>query len=230
EAYTASLHRATAGNPLAVHELLFEQARDGIAPTAHAAETIGERAPQALQRNALARLGRMQPAVAVTAHALAVLGDRAMPRQVAKLGELDPEETARALDALVGEGVLARGTVLAFAHPLLRTAIYDALPARGRARLHARAAAILAKDGADPEAVAAHLLLCDPAGNRASIRDLRAAAVAAMRRGAPVAAVAYLARALAEPPPAAERGSLLVELARAETLIRSPAAVEHLQA
>ena len=230
EEFTARLHRVTAGNPLAVHELLFEQARAGVPPTARTAGVLGERAPQALQRNVLARLGRLQGPVAVVANALAVLGDRAVPRQVAELAELDLDETARALDALSGEGMLAQGPVLEFAHPLLRTAIYDALPARRRARLHARAATILRQDGADPEAIAAHLLLCDPEGSPASVLSLRAAAAAARRRGDPPAAVAYLARALAEPSPVAERAPLFIELAHAETLIRSPAAIEHLRA
>ena len=83
--------------------------------------------------------------------------------------------------------------------------------------------------GADPEAIAAHLHLADPAADPQSVRSLRAAAVRDPPGGAP-AAVAYLTRALDEPPPESERGSLLCELADAEMLIRSPAAIEHLRA
>jgi DNA-binding CsgD family transcriptional regulator len=226
--FTLRLHHVTAGNPLALHELLSEQLRAGVAPTAAAAERLGERAPDALQRNVLARLRRLPPAAALAAHALAVLGDGSPPRQIAALGELEAEAAARALDSLAGEGLLAEGPAPAFAHPLLRTAVHDALPARRRARLHARAAAILREDGADPEATAAHLLLCDPEGSPPNLVSLRAAAAAAIRRGAPPAAVAYLTRALVEPPPAAERAALLAELAHAEILIRSPAAIAHL--
>jgi DNA-binding CsgD family transcriptional regulator len=229
ERFATSLHRVTGGNPFAVHELLKELEQAAVAPTAAAAVELGTRAPEALQRNVLMRIGRLRPAAGSAAQALAVLGDRAVPRHVAILAELDLDATAHALDALVREGTLARGPTLAFGHPLVRTAVYDALPVRRRARLHARAASILDENGADPEAVAAHLLLSDPEGSVESVRNLRAAAVAAIRRGAPSAAVTYLTRALSEPPSARERASLLAELARAETLIRSPAALGHIQ-
>ena len=44
-----------------------------------------------------------------------------------------------------------------------------------------------------------------------------------------LSAVAYLRRALAEPPSAAERADLLLELGSAEALVRGDAAVEHLR-
>ena len=48
-------------------------------------------------------------------------------------------------------------------------------------------------------------------------------------RGASESAVAYLRRALAEPPPAAERADMLLELGSAESLVSGAAAVEHLR-
>ena len=59
---------------------------------------------------------------------------------------------------------------------------------------------------------------------------LREAARRASTRGASESAVAYLRRALDEPPHAAERADVLVELGSAETRISGEAAVEHLQA
>ena len=59
---------------------------------------------------------------------------------------------------------------------------------------------------------------------------LREAARRASTRGASESAVAYLRRALDEPPAAAERAELLVELGSAETRVSGEAAVEHLQA
>ncbi|HEX8205659.1 MAG TPA: helix-turn-helix transcriptional regulator, partial [Solirubrobacteraceae bacterium] len=58
---------------------------------------------------------------------------------------------------------------------------------------------------------------------------LRDAAASAMRRGAPESAVAYLKRALDEPPPGDERPALLLDLGVAEVQSRAPAAVEHLR-
>ncbi len=165
------------------------------------------------------------------AQALAVFGLHAALRDVAALSELDLEETGRAIDALAHEGILDRREALGFAHPLIRTVVYEALPARRRAKLHGQAAGILIDAGADPEAIAAHLRLTDPAGDARSVRCLRDAAAAAIRRGAPPAAVAYLQRALAESRPRSPSGPRCFASWRiAETLIRSPASIEHLRA
>ena len=53
--------------------------------------------------------------------------------------------------------------------------------------------------------------------------------ILAFERGASDAAVAYLRRALEEPPAPKSRASVLLELGRAETRAREPAAVEHLE-
>jgi DNA-binding CsgD family transcriptional regulator len=227
--FVAELHRVTGGNPFSVNEVLGELARAGTAPSVQAAEGLQERAPEALQRDVLRRIARLGEPASATARALAVLGERTTPREVALLGELDPDTTADALDALCAEGVLSAEDPLVFAHPLLRAAVYDALPARRRARLHARAAALLIEDGAPAETIAAQLLRSDPEGNPANVKSLRAAAADGMRRGAPQQALAHLTRALAEPPSSQERAALLAELAAAETLLRAPAAIGHLQ-
>jgi tetratricopeptide (TPR) repeat protein len=58
---------------------------------------------------------------------------------------------------------------------------------------------------------------------------LRDAARRARSRGAPESAVAYLRRALAEPPPAADRPAALLELGAAEALIGGGGALDHLR-
>ena len=50
----------------------------------------------------------------------------------------------------------------------------------------------------------------------------------ALARGAPAAAVAWLARALAEPPPPGGRAEVLLELGSAELRLGAPEAVDHL--
>jgi DNA-binding CsgD family transcriptional regulator len=94
---------------------------------------------------------------------------------------------------------------------------------------HARAARLLGEAGADPERVAAHLLLVPPAADAQVVATLREAARRAGARGASESAVAYLRRALAEPPADADRAELLLELGSAETHVSGEAAVEHLQ-
>jgi hypothetical protein len=67
-------------------------------------------------------------------------------------------------------------------------------------RAHRRAAEILDQTGAEPERVAAHLVLVPAASDPFVVETLRLAADRALVRGAPEAAVRYLRRALEEPP------------------------------
>ena len=160
---------------------------------------------------------------------LAVLGDGAPLHRVAALTEIDAERVSSAADVLAAAELIAPERPLAFVHPLVRSAIEDDLASGERARLHARAGARLAQEGADPEAVAAHLLRTDAVGDPETVTRLRSAGAVALRRGAPDVAVVYLERALREPPVAGERSVVTHELGRAELLARSPACVARLQ-
>jgi DNA-binding CsgD family transcriptional regulator len=68
------------------------------------------------------------------------------------------------------------------------------------------------------DAVAAHLLATDCAGEGWPIEVLGQAAERALARGAPSTAAAYLRRALAEPPAVGERGAVLRRLGVVESL------------
>ena len=109
--------------------------------------------------------------------------------------------------------MLEPGEPLRFVHPLVRTAIYQDIPSALRSELHARAASAIAGLQAPAESVALHLLATHPAGKPDVVDALRAAASAAT---APDTARALLRRALAEPPDAAQRPHVLLELARVE--------------
>ena len=61
---------------------------------------------------------------------------------------------------------------------------------------HRRAAELLHTNGAEPERVAAHLVLVPASGDPFVVETLRVAADRAIVRGAPDAAVRYLRRAL----------------------------------
>jgi DNA-binding CsgD family transcriptional regulator len=160
---------------------------------------------------------------------VAILGDDADPRQAAALVDLDEQTAFEAVDALARVDVLRPQLPLAFVHPLVRAAVYDAIPPLERDVSHTRAARLLANAGAEPERVAAHLLRSPPAGDPQVVTTLRDAALRARSRGASESVVAYLRRALDEPPPEAERAELLLELGSAETLVGGDAAIEHLQ-
>ena len=125
--------------------------------------------------------------------------------------------------------MLAPGSVLEFAHPIVRTAVYESIPPGERALAHAEAARLLERDGTDAERLALHLLRSEPGGDPRVAALLRAAAAAATGRGDPGAAAACLRRALDEPPPAADRPGLLLELGIALARERSPAAVPALR-
>ena len=94
------------------------------------------------------------------------------------------------------------------------------LPPGQRAGLHAAAARRLANEGASAHRIAAHLLATDPAGDDGVAGSLLSAARAATANGAPDSAVAYLRRALAEPPSGRLRPDVLLELGFADAIRR----------
>lgn len=220
---------ATEGNPFLVRELLSTLIHSGVEPVAESAERVARIAPDAVMRAVIDRLSRLPPDATAVAHAAAVLGQEAPLRHTAALAGLALAEAAKAADLLSAADVLRAGEPLAFVHPLTRSVVYADVPAAARAGMHARAARMIADDGAPPDRVAAHLVPARAEGSAWSVETLRSVARRAMRGGAPSAAGAYLRRALAEPPPAAERPTLLVELASAEAAAGDARAAEHFE-
>jgi DNA-binding CsgD family transcriptional regulator len=180
----------------------------------------------------LARLGDGAMALAV---ALAVLGaaepgagaDLALAARFAGLAEDDARAAA---DRLIAAGILAPGLPLRVTPPLVAAALYESIPPARRAGEHGRAARLLGEWGAPADEVAAHLLRADPGADPDSFAALRAAAARALSQGRPADAADLLRRALAEPPPRAERFATLLDLAGAEDLAsRADLGEEHLR-
>src|SRR5690348_1788679 len=209
-------HASTGGNPFLL-EALATALRDGDQKAEPIAQAV------------LRRIGPEGPGAGRLTRALAVLGGPAPLRQAAALAGLDLPAAARLADRLRAADVLAPGSVLEFAHPIVRTAVYESIPPGERALAHAEAARLLERDGAHAERLALHLLRSEPGGDPRVAALLRAAAAAATGRGDPGAAAACLRRALDEPPPAADRAGLLLELGIALARERSPAAVPALR-
>jgi DNA-binding CsgD family transcriptional regulator len=161
--------------------------------------------------------------------ALAVLGGPAPLRHAAALAGQDLALAARLTDRLRAADVLAPGSLLEFAHPIVRAAVYESIPPGERALAHAEAAALLERDGAGPERLALHLMRSEPAGDPRVAGLLRAAATAASGRGAPATAAEYLRRALDEPPDLAARPGLELDLGIALARERNPEAVTALR-
>src|SRR5262249_53689938 len=145
-----------------------------------------------------------------------VLGSGAEVRHAVELAELDPSTVGETLESLVRAQILRDEPGLSFVHALVRAAVYADMPVAARARAHARAADILARAGADVDAVAAHLLESPSGGDAAVVEQLRSAARRAVDHGATDVAAAYLRRALREQSAPAHGPALLRESGAAE--------------
>ena len=93
---------------------------------------------------------------------------------------------------------------------------------------HARAAEVLREHSGSAEQVAAQLMLVPPRGDQSVVDVLRAAAKRDVERGSTESAIAYLRRALAEPPAGDELPRLLMDLGQLEAMTRGMDALEHL--
>ncbi|MDX3458685.1 AAA family ATPase [Streptomyces sp. ME02-8801-2C] len=242
--FAAACASATEGNPLLLRELLRTLADNQVGAADDQAHLVEEFRGRILARTVVRRLADEPEPVLRLARALVVLGDGATWKTAAELAGLG-ESTARELGGRLRRiGVLASGEAASdvltsgaltfgksarFGHALVRAAVAEAV--LGPVELaagHARAAALLRRDGAADDLVAAHLLLAEPGGEGWWVDTLRQAARATRGRGAPEVTAAYLRRALREPVPAEERGPLLLELGKDEIQIDVGAARHHL--
>jgi DNA-binding CsgD family transcriptional regulator len=228
-AFAAACHEVTGGVPFLVRELLRAIAEAGIEPAAAASSRVAGLAPRAVSHSVVHRLSRLSASARELAQAAAVLGEVDL-RLAAGLAGLDPGAAATAADELAAAGILEEGRPLRFVHPIVRAAVEADLPPGQRAGLHAAAARALANEGASAHRIAAHLLATDPAGDDRVVDSLLSAARTATANGAPDSAVAYLRRALAEPPSGRLRPDVLLELGFAESYAGDPQAAAHLQA
>jgi DNA-binding CsgD family transcriptional regulator len=228
-AFAAACYEVTGGVPFLVRELVRTIAEAGIEPTAAASARVTALAPRAVSQSVLQRLSRLPAAARELARTAAVLGEADL-RLAAALAGVDPGAAASAADGLAAAGILEEGRPLRFVHPIIRAAVEADLPPAGRAGLHAAAARRLADEGASAHRIAAHLLAADPAGDDWVVDWLLSAARAAIASGAPDSAIAYLRRALAEPPSGRLRPDVLLELGFAESYAGDPQAAAHLEA
>lgn len=215
EGFAHACRELTGGNPFLLGELVRQVQSDGLEPSDAGAQRLADVSPDSIVDALAGRVGRLGPAAKRCATALAVLGRGAGFERVAALAGLEREEAIEAIERLARAGLLGQGETLDFAHPIVRAALYEELVAPARSAHHAAAARLLYDQHADVEDVALALLLTDPAGERWRVDVLREAGAASLARGAPAAAMAQLARALAEGA-GGDRGAILHELGRAE--------------
>ena len=226
-AFAIACHQVTGGVPFLIHELVRAIAEAGIKPEAAASSRVAALAPRAVSQSVVHRLSRLSAAARQLAAAAAVLGEADL-RLAAELAGLVPGAAATAADELSAAGILEAGRPLRFVHPIVRAAVEADLPPGARAGLHTAAARRFADEGGSAHRVAAHLLGTDPAGDNWVVESLLTAARTAITSGAPDSAVAYLQRALAEPPSGQLRPGVLLELGFAESYTGDPQAAAHL--
>jgi DNA-binding CsgD family transcriptional regulator/tetratricopeptide (TPR) repeat protein len=229
DAFCIACWEETGGNPLLLRELVHVIAAERLAPVDANVHRLRELGARAGSRATAVRLARLPREATMLAQSVAILGDDTDLHQAASLAGLDEQAASELARTLARLDVLRPRPPLGFVHPLIRAAVYESLTPLEREIGHARAARLLADAGAEPERVAAHLLRSPPADDPQIVATLREAARMANSRGASESAVAYLRRALAEPPAAAERVQLLVELGSAETRVDGDAAIDHLR-
>jgi DNA-binding CsgD family transcriptional regulator len=228
--FSEACREATGGNPFYLEALLRDASEQELSTDAEEAARVRGIAPAAVAQAVLLRLSGKPPATTALVRAVAVLGDGAGVGEAAGLAGLAEEEAIGAADELVALAILRPADGLEFAHPILREAVYADIGPHERVQAHARAAASLAAAGVSEERIAAQIVAAEPAGDAERVELLRRVAADALGRGAPGAAVAWLRRALAEPPPRESEVDVLFELGSAEVRLGAPEAVEHLAA
>jgi DNA-binding NarL/FixJ family response regulator len=213
--FASTCFELTQGNPFLVRAVLDAFASDGRSPDALGAQQLRAHTPPTVARVVEQRL-RVLPAHAQRLlAALAVLEQAPRPHTAQQLAELDEQAAASAADVLI-RSELVRADGSALVHPIVRGAVFDRLSPFERCELHGRAARLLAREAADADLVAAHVLASQPAADPWAVAVLRQAAERATSRGAPDLAAQYLRRAIAEPPAIAERPRVLFSLGLAE--------------
>jgi DNA-binding CsgD family transcriptional regulator/Tfp pilus assembly protein PilF len=228
--FAVACQGATGGNPFFL-ETLLREARDlRFLTDASEAARVRRFGPAAVGRAVLLRLAGAPASATALVRAIAVLGDGASVAEAGRLAEIPADDAARVADLLVALAILKTGEGLEFAHAIVRQAVYADIGTHERTRAHAHAARILAEHGASDERVATQIAEAEPSGEPGRVELLRRVAADALARGAPAAAVAWLRRALAEPPPPESHSQVLLELGGAELRVAAPEAADHLVA
>jgi DNA-binding CsgD family transcriptional regulator len=228
--FATACWEATGGNPFLLEALLRSAREQKLTADSHQVARVQRMGPSTVAQAVRLRLLDAPATAGAVVRAVAVLGDGTSLAEAALLAGVDEREAARAADVLVAREILTPGQAPEFAHAIVREAVYADIGSRQRALAHARAADLLAARGASEERIAAQLTGAPPAGDSWRVDLLRRVAAEALVRGAPAAAVAWLERALAEPPAPESRAGVLLELGSAELRVAVPEAVHHLAA
>ncbi|GLI02654.1 helix-turn-helix transcriptional regulator [Phytohabitans aurantiacus] len=154
------LAAGAAGNPLYISELIDALDRGGaLSRTEDGVETTARRGPTSLSAAIADRLEFLSAQVRGVLRAAAMLGSEFSVSDLAHVSGKSIASLLPILDEAILAGVIRdEGTELVFRHPLIRSALYEEIPAAMRAAWHCDAAHGLADGEASPERVARQLL------------------------------------------------------------------------
>jgi DNA-binding CsgD family transcriptional regulator len=202
----------SAGNPLLLEQLAVTVGRGESVPETGQAGAAGFG-----QGVLLARFAGLPKAGMRCAQAASVLGTSFHPEIAAQVAGLNGADVDAAIESLAGGGLIEQqpGCLADFVHPLFRQALYDDLSGPTRARLHARAFAVLHARGLDAQA-AEHATAARLVGDMDAAAVLERTGGAALRAGALATAMEWLDAAVAM---AGDRAGLGLLLAQAEALL-----------
>lgn len=150
-----------AGNPLYLTELVEALARSCSLTVTESgvAEVTSDSAPDSLSDAIADRLRFVPGWVRQVLRAAALLGVEFVVSDLSTVLSRSVVQLVAAVDEACAAGVLVEsGNGLAFRHPLIRTALYEEMPAPVRAAWHREAAHTLAEAGASADRVARQLL------------------------------------------------------------------------
>ncbi|WP_306316567.1 MULTISPECIES: AAA family ATPase [unclassified Streptomyces] len=227
EPFCREVWAVTGGNPYETVELLAKVQDAELRPEEDSAAELRALNSSARGRGLVTRLEGLGTEATRFAWAAAILGTRIEPGLAALLAGMNPEQAGRCAERLVAARILTDDTygddsTLEFVHPLIASAVYDAIPPATRTAMHGQAAWAVTASGHGPAAASRHLLEVHPDDDIELVEQMRAAAGEHLAVGAPEAARRCLERALLEPPLPELRPEVLYELGCA-TLLTSPA-------
>ncbi len=159
DATRAVIYRESGGNPFYIEQLARAGRERPLHPLRGRPQTAGA-VPRAVIAAIREELGTASPQARLTLQAAAVAGESFQPELVSAIAEQGETAVLAAVDELV-EFDFIRATEaprrFRFRHPIVRRAVYDAIPRGWRIGAHARAADALATANAPAVARAHHV-------------------------------------------------------------------------
>lgn len=166
------------GNPFLLEQYLTALKTTGqILVSEGVASVVGGDLPSSFLSAVDQRLRGLSAQARRLLRAGSVFGRPFTVHAAAQLLGLRPAALVPAAEEAVSAGVLLeQDSSLAFAHDLLRQAVYDNLPGPTRATLHREAAVVVRGEGCSPVEIAEHLVRAGQPGDREAVQVLGVAA------------------------------------------------------